>query len=768
MRARAAAISAFTRTARIAGGLLACLGLLVTSALADPSSESCLMCHRDRSLAAAVGRSGSLAVDEGSINNSAHRKMACIDCHKDAAAGSKHPPHLAKLTCIKCHAASADTLAAGVHKHVGNRGSLEETCRVCHGGPHNTTVPAGRAMCEGCHEKVVADYESSVHGLARARGDLEASSCRDCHGKAHEVRPHTDPQAAISRERIDETCAHCHSDRKLMARRGITIPDAVQLFRMSAHGRSNKEGAARCNDCHESHRLKRATDPTSSIYRTNIPTTCAKCHKKEVAAYRIGVHGQALARGVIAAPVCTDCHGEHMIRGPHDPDSPVSPGHITETCARCHEAVGIRQTFGLPSGRLSTYRDSFHGLAARGGSPVVANCASCHGFHDILPSTDPRSLVSSARLATTCGRCHPGAGIKFQVGPVHVAMATPNQPPLYWTRWIYMMLIAGTIGFMSLHNGLDYVRKIGRSLEIHVGRAQAHAHGAARWFERMTLAERIQHFLLATSFFTLVYTGFALKFPEAYPFVWLAKLEGGYRWRGLIHRGAAVVMVIVSLYHIGYMLTARGRKLVADLFPKPQDAIDLVMNMLYLVGLRKAPAKFDRFGYIEKAEYWALIWGTIVMTVTGLVLWFENITLRMMPKWMLDLATLIHYYEAWLAFLAIVVWHLYMNIANPDVYPMNWTWLTGRISEDQLKHEHYLEWERIMEAEGVIPPAHGTPGVAKAHPAPPAHGPTASAPPAPADTPAKPDANPAPAGDAAPAPAPEKPKSPEPDEPAKD
>ena len=121
--------------------------------------------------------------------------------------------------------------------------------------------------------------------------------------------------------------------------------------------------------------------------------------------------------------------------------------------------------------------------------------------------------------------------------------------------------------------------------------------------------------------------------------------------------------------------------------------------MLYLVGLRREPAQFDRFGYIEKAEYWALIWGTVVMSLTGVLLWFENSSLRELPKWMLDLSTVIHYYEAWLAFLAIVVWHLYMNIANPDVYPMNWTWLSGRISEAQLRHEHYREWQRLVEGE---------------------------------------------------------------------
>jgi hypothetical protein len=86
------------------------------------------------------------------------------------------------------------------------------------------------------------------------------------------------------------------------------------------------------------------------------------------------------------------------------------------------------------------------------------------------------------------------------------------------------------------------------------------------------------------------------------------------------------------------------------------------------------------------------------MTATGLLLWFANQSLQWMPKWALDLATLVHYYEAWLAFSAILIWHLYQNILNPDVYPMNWAWVTGLISEEQLRHEHGSEWER-MEAE---------------------------------------------------------------------
>ncbi len=691
------AISGPTRMIAVVAGLLLGGVLVAGAASAAPTNDECLTCHKVKSLARDVGRSGSLTVDASVLAHSAHGKLRCVTCHKDATS-VEHASHLERVRCTSCHGSEREHLSASIHLRVGD-GDPEKACVECHGGAHAVQAPTAPAMCARCHPKETRDYESSVHGVGRAHGDTDASTCKDCHGSAHDVVRTSDPRSKVNRDSITTTCARCHADRELMIKRKIAIPDAVQLFRNSVHGRSKNPRAARCNDCHNSHRMRRADDPTSSIYRKNIITTCGKCHAKEEKAYSIGIHGTAVARGVTSAPVCTDCHGEHRISGPHDPDSPVASSHVTQTCSHCHEAAGIRETFGLPAGRLSTYEDSFHGLASRGGSPVVAQCASCHGYHEILPSSDPRSSVSPQRLAETCGKCHPGSASRFKIGPVHVAMATPEQPPLYWARLIYLALIAGTIGFMAFHNGLDFMRKIGAHLRAHLGRAAVHPHVAERWFERMTLAERWQHFLLATSFFTLVYTGFALKFPDTWLFSWLARLEHGYAWRANVHRGAAIVMVAVSLYHVGYLATGRGRRLVADLLPRFQDARDLVFNLLYLVGLRKEPARFDRFGYIEKAEYWALIWGTVVMTVTGVVLWFENEALSLMPKWVLDLATLIHYYEAWLAFLAIVVWHLYTNIANPDVYPMNWTWLTGRISEVQLRHEHYLQWQRIVEEE---------------------------------------------------------------------
>jgi len=701
---------------RLACALLSALALIAGAlsasiAAAEPiGNDMCMGCHSDRGLTRGTG-SGSLHVDVARLQGSPHGRLACVACH----AGIKDLPHaseLPRVQCGSCHQDAAATIAGSAH---GGAAADKAGCLGCHGTGHEVRRAArtGTSACADCHARATAQYRTSVHGMALTHGDPEASTCRDCHGAFHSIRRHDDPKSPVHRANLPLTCARCHADRALMTRRKITIPEAYALYTRSVHGRSGDAGAATCSDCHESHDLRRATDPTSSIYRMNVPRTCGRCHAKELAAFQVGIHGQALQRGVTAAPNCTDCHGEHLIRGPRDPESPVVASAVTTTCSRCHEAQGIRETYGLPAGRLNTYKDSFHGLAARGGSPAVANCASCHGFHDILPSSDPRSDVSPQRLGETCGKCHPGAGNKFAMGPVHVAMATADNPILYYARWIYLSLIIGTIGGMALHQGLDFIRKTQRHWRLHHGRIEPHP-GPQRWHLRMTDSERIQHVLLFTSFFTLVWTGFALKFPESWPFAWMAHLESGYSWRSVIHRGAAIVMIAVSMFHVGYLFTKRGRGTLLALVPSLRDVREVIANFMYLLGLRRHPPAFDRFSYIEKAEYWALVWGTVVMTATGFLLWFENQSLQWLPKWALDLATLVHYYEAWLAFLSILVWHIYQNVLNPDVYPMNWTWVTGRITDEQLRHEHGAEWERIMAAEEAAAKAaiEGTPGAA--------------------------------------------------------
>lgn len=219
---------------------------------------------------------------------------------------------------------------------------------------------------------------------------------------------------------------------------------------------------------------------------------------------------------------------------------------------------------------------------------------------------------------------------------------------------------------------------------------------------RMTLNERIQHILLLSSFTVLVITGFGLKYPEAFWVRWIVAIvgENAFELRGLVHRVAAVAMVAASVYHLIYIIfTRRGRQLVADLWFRKQDITDVFTALKYYAGITKEKPKFGRFGYIEKAEYWAVVWGTVVMGLTGAFLWFENFFLPIIGMEGMEIATAIHFYEAILASLAILIWHFYFVFINPDVFPMNRAWFSGYLTRHQMENEHPLELAEIESAE---------------------------------------------------------------------
>jgi formate dehydrogenase gamma subunit len=690
----------------VAFGLCVALPAL-GAAPAGPTDEDCLGCHADKSLAKEVkGKTVSLYADAAVLKASVHGPLACTDCHADI----REVPHVEKpapVSCRSCHADIAGIFAKSVH---GRKDGPQLDCQSCHGA-HNVkpATQTGMAVCETCHPEAVQRWRAGIHGTLAAQGVKETPRCQGCHGATHAVLSQQDAGAPTSRTKMAETCARCHADQTLIEKRGIPIPQAYQLYQKSVHGRAVAAGkaAATCNHCHASHDIRPKSDPRSLVYRGNVPTTCGQCHKTESKAFLESVHGVAVQRGNFRSPVCNDCHGEHAVAATQDPTSRVSVAQVTKTCASCHDALTVTQAYGMPADRVSTFQDSFHGLAARGGNRAVANCASCHGNHDIRPSTDPRSSIYPTNIPTTCGTCHPGAGENFAKGPVHVTLSLADNPVLYYVKRFYLLMILITIGGMGAHNGLDFARKLRRDYRRRAGPTPAgagkefehHADGEQRWHLRMTLFERIQHGTLAASFIVLVYTGFALTYPETWLFRGFVAFERGYALRGWIHRGAALVMCFACLLHLVYLPTRRGRRFLLDMLPKLSDVREAVEQVAYLVGLRAAPARFDRFSYMEKAEYWSLIWGSVIMAGTGFALWFETAALRFLPLWALDVATYIHFYEALLATLAIAVWHFYFVIFNPDVYPVNWTVLTGKISEDMLRHEHPREYERLLEQE---------------------------------------------------------------------
>jgi cytochrome b subunit of formate dehydrogenase len=198
---------------------------------------------------------------------------------------------------------------------------------------------------------------------------------------------------------------------------------------------------------------------------------------------------------------------------------------------------------------------------------------------------------------------------------------------------------------------------------------------------------------LLTSFIVLVVSGFALQYPDS----WIASLSGGSEYvRRIVHRIAAVVMLAVGIYHLVYLgVSKEGRLWLKDMLVRGKDFKDVIGNFGYYLGVSKSKPKIARFGYAEKAEYWAVVWGTIIMGLTGLMIWFKLGVFGFLPRWIIDIALAIHFYEAVLATLAIVVWHFYHVIFDPDVYPVNFAFLDGRVSEEHYREEHALSFEEL-------------------------------------------------------------------------
>ena len=177
------------------------------------------------------------------------------------------------------------------------------------------------------------------------------------------------------------------------------------------------------------------------------------------------------------------------------------------------------------------------------------------------------------------------------------------------------------------------------------------------------------------SFPILVYTGFALKYPDGWWAAPLLNWETQLGLRGWLHRVSACILLGSMLWHFVHLIASHKlRERLRGLKWTIRDFRDFLRVQRYNLGLDKDRPQFGKFSYIEKVEYWAFLWGMAVMTLTGLMLWFENLTLRYFPKWAADVATAVHFYEAILATLAILVWHFYWVIFDPHVYPMDTTW----------------------------------------------------------------------------------------------
>ncbi|MCB0745060.1 MAG: cytochrome b/b6 domain-containing protein, partial [Ignavibacteriae bacterium] len=388
-------------------------------------------------------------------------------------------------------------------------------------------------------------------------------------------------------------------------------------------------------------------------------------------------------------PVCNDCHNEHSVEEINNDGRAANRLKMQkETCIGCHENSRVANKYGKKGNQVEEYLNSYHGLAAMRGDKDAALCIDCHNVHSILPSSNPNASTNPNNVTETCRRCHNDATEIFSKSYSHQTESESARAVEGWVKNIYFWLIISVIGGMIIHNLLIFLFE---------ARKKRRKEKNAITMPRFTRNEVIQHILLALSFIILAITGFALKYPNSFWAEGLHLFGMSETVRQNTHRVSAVIMIVLSLYHVFYLaFTARGRDVLKELLPTFKDITDLRDNISYYLRLTKKHPEFERYDYAEKAEYWALIWGTFVMALTGLILWFPTMVGDWAPVWLIKVSETIHFMEAILATLAIIVWHWFFVIYRPSEYPMNFTWTDGQMTLEHYRHHHEAHFRRII------------------------------------------------------------------------
>jgi len=379
------------------------------------SNDACCACHGDE----AEARLRLVFVDPDVLSGSVHTELSCTDCHADARekewTDGQMPPHrknLSPVNCTACH----------------YKGNLQ-------GAPDFTPMQ---------------QYKASVHGRASLEmGDRDVATCSDCHGK-HNIRAAADPESTTYRANIPRTCAVCHENMQMILKHNIHVEQPYSEYEQSVHGKALfKDGlvtmAAVCTDCHGVHDIQANG---ASDLKPHQPGTCGRCHLDEYMAYSKSIHGKAFKQDIADAPVCSDCHGEHKIAAPWDPESSVSAFNVTDTCAACHDDVAKMSKYSILTDKVSTFKHSDHGMGSDLGIVSVATCVSCHGYHGILPASAPESSIHRLNLARTCGKqnCHPNPSKEILAARIHVDKGSPSIENLRKVRTLALWMLGALLG----------------------------------------------------------------------------------------------------------------------------------------------------------------------------------------------------------------------------------------------------------------------------------------------------------------------------------
>ncbi|MCF7957200.1 MAG: cytochrome b/b6 domain-containing protein [Phycisphaerae bacterium] len=443
---------------------------------------------------------------------------------------------------------------------------------------------------------------------------------------------------------------------------------------------------------------------------------CLLCHDEPT--FRL--HGKNWAKNEAPVGRCNVCHDESLPVDTrfyywhvHARSMPANSNQeITRMCAACHSNQKIKQKYDLPDS-TATYLASFHGKGMLLGDKSVAGCVDCHvgqmeNVHQILSPTKPESSTNSQNISDTCRspNCHPRAGEKVGSAAIHLDLST-SRGIEYFIATIFVIMIIMTFGPSAMLMIMDM-------LQIVLGRQdpsdQKNHHlavelmkdpRARKLLRRFTPFQRVQHWALVITFSILVITGYSLKFADRPIAVWFVELLGSLSAVRILHRVSGALLLIGFSFHmviyIGSYILAQKKStgksylwiiLTLPMLFSPRDFMQMGHQIIYLLCLTKTRPKWGRFSLEEKFEYFGVLWGTILLGVTGLIMWDDSFTSRYLPGRVLTVSYLIHSFESYLALLHVGIVHLAGVLLSPAAFPCSPAMFSGNTPIEELAESH--------------------------------------------------------------------------------
>jgi len=605
-------------------------------------------------------------------------------------------------------------LAIGLFGSVSARADDPDNCLLCH-------QYRGLSRYDPQRDAVHLFYVSPDVQDQRLTPHARVA-CTDCHERAEVgVIPH--------RTVMPVDCTRqCHLQSVAGVARPFSHRPVAQMLDQSVHARPILD------------QLEFSGGPLLSSGQSD----CLYCHDEPLFRDPGGVLAVVEERGAQAFDRCEVCHGERIpvdvryyLRHVTSRIQPARPPlEMAQVCAVCHSDAKVRAQHDLPD-TVASFVRSFHGKAALLGARGAADCISCHvragsNAHLMLAKDAPDSATHPTHVADSCRstQCHPGADPAIAKAAVHLNLFESFGTLEYVVAACFVILTIFTFGPSLVLTLLELLQiVIGRHHEathqnLQLTRAVLRHPDGPKRLERFTVSQRVQHWILALLFALLALTGFPMKFAAQHWARAVIDALGGLAAARTIHHWAGIALVTGFVAHVLYIFATMAQRMLAarksgqplslprafttlPLWISHRDGAKLMLQLAYLVGLRRDPPTYGRFSVKEKFEYIGVFWGTLLLGATGALLWGEQIASHFITGRVLNIALIAHTYEAFLAIIHVGILHICGVVFAPHVFPLSPATLSGRTPLPELAEAH-SEFVQAAARDLGVAPAGGT------------------------------------------------------------